>query len=136
MTTDFIHLNKTWNAEPNVPDERIEVHDNYLTLSFLVNPWVYEQYDEGQRVELRFYGCTKWRNGLTNDEGWYKGQCRFSTLAPEWGEFYEITGNRLLKQCPDDWQTITKGIGEKHFLFYLKDSTFECEAVSYEFIQR
>jgi hypothetical protein len=28
--------------------------------------------------------------GRTNDEGWYLGQCRFSKVAPTWGEFYHV----------------------------------------------
>ena len=81
MSTEFIHLNQNWNAEPNAPEERIEVKDNYLSLSFFANPWAYEGFEEGQRLELRFYGCSRWRLGATNDEDWYSGQCRFSKLA-------------------------------------------------------
>jgi hypothetical protein len=39
MNTEFILLNKDWNAEPNAPEENVKVQDNYLSLSFLVNPW-------------------------------------------------------------------------------------------------
>ena len=70
-----------------------------------------------------------------NDEGWYMGQCRFSKLAPEWGEFYEVKGDLLLEKCPNDWKTINTCNGEKHYLFYLRDSMFECDAYKYEFIE-
>lgn len=132
METEFIHLNENWNAEPNAPAEEIEEKDGYLSLRFRVNPWAYEGYEEGAILELRFYGCSEWRNGATNDEGWYFGQCRFSRIAPKWGEFYEVRGNTLLEKCPSDWHRIASEEGEKHFLFYLKDSTFECKANSYE----
>ena len=66
MNTEFILLNKNWNAEPNAPDEKIGVINDYLSLSFLLNPWAYKGYDEA----------------------WYSGQCCFSHLAPAWREFY------------------------------------------------
>jgi len=134
MSTDFIHLNKNWNAEPNAPAEKIEITDEYLSLSFLLNPWEFEGFKEGHRAELRFYGCSKWRLGPTNDEGWYSGQCRFSKLAPSWGEFYEVKGNLPPEQASNEWHDINQGKGNRHFLFYLRDSTFECDAESYEFI--
>ena len=134
METEFIHLNKHWNAEPNDPSEIIEEKAGYLSLRFRVNPWTYEGYSEGQFLELRFFGCTEWRNGPTNDEGWYSGQCRFSKIVPHWGEFYEVRGNTFLDKCPKDWHRIDSEGGEKHFLFYLRDSTFECKANSYELI--
>lgn len=134
MSTEFIHLNKSWNAEPNAPEVTIEENDNSLSLSFNVNPWAYEGFKENERAKIIFHSCSKWRNGQTNDEGWYSGQCRFSNMAPTWGEFYEIKGDLLLEKCPDDWHIIDAGNGHKHFLFYLRDSTFECEADSYDFV--
>ena len=41
--------------------------------------------------------------GPTGDEGWFRGQCRFSKLAPAWGEFYEIQGDLLLDKLDDEW---------------------------------
>ncbi len=57
------------------------------------------------------------------------GQCRFSREAPAWGEFYEVLGDRKLEQCPSDWQRVGESREPgRHFLFYLRDGTFECEA--------
>ena len=135
MTTKFIHLNKEWNAEPNAPHEQVELKENFISLTFYPNPWAYEGFEEGKRVEIRFYGCSRWRLGKTNDEGWFLGRCRFSKIAPKWGEFYEVKGDCLLEECPADWQIIKQEQGSRHFLFYLKDSTFECDAMTYEFIK-
>ncbi|MDH5259261.1 MAG: hypothetical protein OEX07_14700 [Gammaproteobacteria bacterium] len=135
MKTAFVHLNKDWNADPNAPYEHVDVKVEYVDLSFDVNPWIYEGYKEGQRAALRFYGCSRWRLGPENDEEWYGGGCRFSKLAPEWGEFYEVKGNLLLDKCPSDWNYISPIEGNKHYLFYLRDTTFECDANSYEFIE-
>jgi len=72
--------------------------------------------------------------GSTNDEGWLKGQCRFSKLAPGWGEFYEIIGNTLIEECPKDWIEVgSSGSALRHFLFYLRDEQFEAEAESCSF---
>jgi hypothetical protein len=81
---------------------------------------------------LIFEGCWRYRLGRTNDEGWYLGQCRFSRLAPEWGEFYEVSGD-LLDASVKDWVRLSAPPSDptRHFLFYLRDSTFECDAVAY-----
>lgn len=134
METGFIHLNTNWNAEPNAPDEEVYEGPGYISLYFTANPWAYDGFDENQRLELRFHGCSKWRLGETNDEGWYSGLCRFSDKAPQWGEFYEVTGNTLSDNSPNDWQHIEDSTGKKHFIFYLRNNTFECEADSFELI--
>jgi hypothetical protein len=135
MSTEFIHLNKEWNAEPNAPHEKVDVKPGYVELLFFANPWAYEGYEEEQRAALRFYGCSRWRLGSVNDEGWYLGQCRFSKAAPKWGEFYEVKGDLLLDKCPDDWQIVGNGGEKRHFLFYLRDSEFECDAAEYEYVE-
>ncbi len=130
MTTSFIKLNKDWNAEPNAPDPRASVDKGDVVLEFLANSFQFPRFSEGQVLRLRFTRASRYRLGGTNDEGWYRGQCRFSRLAPEWGEFYEVTGDLRLEQCPKDW-IVVAGVsseGLRHFLFYLRDETFECSA--------
>ena len=61
------------------------------------------------------------------------GQCRFSKLAPKWGEFYEIRGDKLDHLIPETWNKTGLPDGLK-YLFYLRDSTFECQANSFEYI--
>jgi len=124
----FVKLNHDWNAEPNDPDEEVSVHGDTVRLSFLLNPWAYEA-QEGQRGRLTFTGSERWRLGPTNDEGWLKGDCRYSASAPEWGEFYEISGLDPLRNQPTDWRDVPSDKpGKRHFLFYLRDNTFECVA--------
>lgn len=128
METKFIKLTDTWNAEPNAPwpDVRVENGDVYLTV--FANPWQFAGFDEEERIEIRFANAARYRLGPTNDEGWYRGQCRFSDVAPEWGEFYEIRGE-LRAELVSDWQHLRQPEQEdRHFLFYLRDSTFECSA--------
>ncbi|MBU3972721.1 MAG: hypothetical protein KKE42_02845, partial [Alphaproteobacteria bacterium] len=88
----------------------------------------------GAEAVLTFAGCTRWRLGLTNDHGWFGGQCRYSGIAPAWGEFYEIVDDDPVRDAPDDWRVegSDKPSG-RHFLFYLRDETFECMADDWRF---
>ncbi len=127
----FTKLNYDWNAEPNDPEEDVCVTSGEVTLSFALNPWAYEA-KEGERVFLNFSGAVKWRLGPTNDEGWYQGQCRYGKLAPQWGEFYEITGPNPLRDLPQDWHEVdSTRPNARHFLFYFRDATFECLAADW-----
>jgi len=100
----------------------------------LLNPFQFADFAEDDEGLLRFMNRSRYRLGSTNDEGWYRGQCRYSRLAPEWGEFYEIAGPDPYLMDPTDW-TIASGVSNplRHFLFYLRDGTFECIAADWTF---
>jgi hypothetical protein len=100
----------------------------------LSEPFGFKQFEEEDVGFLRFHDCLRYRLGPTNDEGWYRGQCRYSRSAPAWGEFYEITGYDFQLNRPTDWVT-TNGSPHpaRHFLFYLRDETFECIASGWSF---
>lgn len=128
MTT-FRQLNAGWNAEPNAPDPRAKVDGQDVVVSFLMNPFQFPEFTVEDIGRLRFYSCSRYRLGRTNDEGWYRGQCRFSKLAPRWGEFYEVGGDLRLSECPSEWVEVVPSSGNlRHFLFYFRDETFECDA--------
>jgi hypothetical protein len=126
--TRFIRLNIDWNAEPNVPSPEVSTDGLKLELRLLVT--APSRRDEvSQAIKLTFADCSRWRLSDVNDEGWYLGQCRYGRSAPAWGHFYEIAGENALRDQPDDWQqTQQPGQGDRHFLFYLRDETFECTA--------
>jgi hypothetical protein len=129
MKARFHHLNEGWNAEPYVPNPGIEIQGQDLVLKFLVNAFQFTEFKEGEFGILRFVHCERYRLGPTNDDGWYSGLCRFSRLAPEWGEFYTVQGEAALLDAPHDWQIIAPATdGGRHFLFYFRDNTFECVA--------
>jgi hypothetical protein len=134
MSTRFVKLNDGWNAEPNAPTPAVSRSNNDVVLEFLLNPHQFKEFSEGDRGQLVFRNCWRYRLGGTNDEGWYRGQCRFSKVAPEWGEFYEVQGDLKLESSPDDWVVLSPEpqAPEKHFLFYLRDETFECDAEAVE----
>jgi hypothetical protein len=129
----FIQLNRGWNAEPNAPEPRTERHGRDMLLFFLLNAFAFKQFSEDDRGIVRFVRCARYRLGGTNDEGWYRGQCRYSDLAPRWGEFYEIVGIDPLRDQPNDWVAIGDSGRARHFLFYFRDTTFECIADDWRF---
>ena len=133
MTT-FRQLNEGWNADPNDPDPKVTVNGPDVVVSFRMNLFLFPQFTADDVGQLRFAACQRYRLGATNDEGWYRGQCRFSKLAPQWGEFYEVNGDLRLTKCPDDWVTLGRAqTSSRHFLFYFRDGTFECDASEWTF---
>ena len=82
MATQFRKLNDGWNAEPNAPDPTVQVDGRDVVLTFLANPFQFPRFAEDQRLRLRFTGGRKYRLGSTNDEGWYRGQCRSAAKHP------------------------------------------------------
>jgi hypothetical protein len=130
--TEFRRLNHGWNAEPNAPDPQVSLNGTDVLLSFFMNSRRFPEFGEDDRGTLGFSGCARYRLGGPNDEGWYRGQCRFSKLAPAWGEFYEIVGDLRLDKGPNDWVWLASDTeAHRHFLFYLRDETFECDALDW-----
>jgi hypothetical protein len=123
----FTRLNEDWNAHPNDAGLNLEQTDETLIARMKPNPYVYRQYEKIPEISVSFEGCTKYRVTPVNDEGWYMGQCRFSGLAPSWGEFYEILGNTRDDMDPTPWINMV-GAGTRHFHFFLKDETLEVKA--------
>lgn len=127
--TIFRQLNDGWNAEPNAPVPNVVIEGRDVVVSFRINHFLFHQFAENDIGRLRFGLCSSYRLGDTNNEGWYLGQCRFSKIAPSWGEFFEISGNTKLSECPSDWIKVgTTSENLRHFLFYFRDETFECVA--------
>jgi len=105
-----------------------------VLLEFYVNPFQFPIFHDEEKGLLRFNTVSKFRLGPTNDEGWYLGQCRYSKIAPVWGEFYELTGLDPLADRPTDWQTLgPQSSNARHFLFYFRDETFEAMAIDWQF---
>ena len=130
MQTVFTTLSKGWNAEPNAPQPSVRIEGTSLFLSFELNAFLFGNFEEGNWAEITFSRCSRYRLGPTNDEGWSRGRCRFSKIASAWGEFYEVAGDLLLEKPGLEWHIacIPPQPDSKHFLFYFRDETFECEA--------
>lgn len=132
----FKQLNDGWNAEPNAPEPRIWVHDTNVVLGFGLNAHQFAEFKEEEKGFLEFKQVSKYRLGSTNDEGWYLGQCRYSGVAPQWGQFYELIGSDAKRDAPVDWRVLNGGQGPRHFLFYFRDQTFEAVAGDWNFSAR
>lgn len=134
MELSFRKLNEGWNAEPNAPWPRVAVSGRDVLLRFLLNPFQFTTFSGEDEGVLRFTNCARYRLGATNDEGWSRGQCRYSKLAPGWGEFYEIAGPDPHLMDPIDWKVASgASTSPRHFLFYFRDETFECLADDWVF---
>jgi hypothetical protein len=129
VPTYFRKLNDGWDAEPNVPEPHVWFNDVVSTLTFFLSPYSQTDVRQYDRGEISFPNCWRYRLGAPNNEGWYRGQCRFRCLAPDWGDFYEVGGD-LLDNGAKDWVLLKSTPSEPahHYLFYFKDETFECDA--------
>lgn len=123
----FKRLNDGWNADPNAPKLQTELQGNTLVVRMKPIPYQPKVYRDIAMIEVCFEGCSRYRLTPINDEGWYCGQCRFSGLAPEWGEFYEIVGNTRDDMELTSWLK-AEGNGTRHFHLYLRDETLEVKA--------
>jgi len=129
MKPTFLKINDGWNAESNAPCPDVRIDGRDLLLSFQLNHLKFPEFNKGDLGILRFENCQRYRLGSMNDEGWYKGQCRYSKLAPAWGEFYLVTGAPKLLEKARDWRAVGAVHGPvHHFLFYFRDNDLECLA--------
>ncbi len=125
---DFVILNDGWNADPNVPHERVEIDGASVRLTFAADTFRLQRQNRS-RHSLLFENVSRWVMHDLNDEGWYLDQCRYGRSAPDWGLFYEIVGEDKDALGAFEWNVIQPGTPvQRHFLFYLRDSTFECFA--------
>lgn len=136
---EFIKLNLGWDAEPNAPMPYIEKDSESLSIKliFFLNAFIHQDIIEGDKAILQFKNCLKFRLGETNDEGFYRGDCRFYKYGVTWGDFYKINESNWKTYFPNDEvivrSTIIDNLNLNHYLFYFRDETFECIAESYKF---
>lgn len=125
-------INKEWNADPNVPNPQIDIFECNLLLSFNMNSYQYNKYNDGDIGFIVFKDVMKYRLGSPNDEGFYRGQFRYDKSQIKWGEFYKIEDSKYNVNFPHDPIIINKHLIGKdnliHYLFFFRDNTFECIA--------
>ena len=135
--TRFYQLNHGWNADPNMPIPWADPDCDDLVLGFHLNSFIYETFELWDKGHIRFHSCPRYRFSDVNDEGWYRGQCRFSKIAPNWDEFYEVKGDFMEDEVHAVWNFQASSLGpQRNFIFYLGDSAFECSAHDWSFDQR
>ena len=134
LKLNFIKQNIDWNADPNAPQVKLNVKDNSVSIEFYANYFVYNQFKEGDKLQLTFINCHKYSFNSMNDEGYYMDQYRYSNKELPWGEFYILNTDWKI-DFPSDYYLISGVVDErnlKHYIFFFKDNTFECVAERYE----
>ena len=104
-----------------------------MVLRFSLNAFQYPSFTDDDHGVIRFITCSRFRLGGLNEDGWRAGECRYSKIAPAWGEFYELIGPDEVSELPTDWVELRDGESLRHFLFYFSDQTFECFAADWMF---
>ena len=130
-------LNYDYDAEPNGPSAHVSVANRNLDLDFFLNHYLWPNLRPEARGRLTFNEVWQYRLGSTNDEGFYRGQCRYSASGIPWGDFYELYDSDWRNTFPNDRICVASDLMNdhelRHFLFYLRDETFECIAKAYSF---
>jgi hypothetical protein len=129
-------LNTNWNADPNDPDPQIKQSEKGVELIVQLNSFIYEHVDHLETGKLEFEEVYAYRLGKCNDEGYYMGQFRYNPEQLPWGQFYELKNSNWQKDLPEDKILLNESLKKnklRHFLFFLKDNTFECLAYDYSF---
>jgi hypothetical protein len=125
---DYIQITKDWNADPVSPEIELKEDGIDLIMNIYLNHFQFDNYQEGDKVKIRFKNCVEYSLNTCNDEGFYYGQYRIKPTELEWGEFYEIKSG-LDRKLPNPVKKIQNDNSDrKHFIFFFKDETFECIA--------
>jgi hypothetical protein len=96
---------------------------------------LYDHIAEDQKGEFNIYNCHKYSFNSCNNEGYYRGQYRYKYTELPWGEFYKLQTNWKTDFHHESIILNNKVKDDKmnHFIFFFRDSTFECVAEDFEF---
>lgn len=132
--TTFEQLNHGWNADPNAAEVQVRVFPPNIAIRFPLNTLQFPQFHPGDEAVLTFHSCLQYRLGPPNDEGFFVlDQSRFRDRGVQWGEFYQVHGSDWRESFPDPIPVSPQPEEAlRHYLFYFKDGTFECLALSYD----
>jgi len=129
-------LNKNYESDPNIAEPIIRLNDNTLDLSFELNHIIFN-FKENQKGHIKFNSCEAFRVGGPNDEGFYLNDGFWNKKKIgeiEWNCFYEVL-NTPLEYIGEFYKTKNfevKYKSLKHYVFFMKEATFECFAESYK----
>ncbi len=134
MNIELKKLNKNYQSDPNIAVPQIQLYEDSLKLSFDLNYFTYP-FDEGQRGIIKFTKCGGFRIGSPNDESFFTdsnslwNKENFPKL--EWDSFYEVIG--ASQSHIDSFYKKSNQIENlNHYVFFMKEATFECLAESFE----
>jgi hypothetical protein len=97
LQTEFTKLNEGWNAEPGAPMPEVRMDGATLVLTFLLNDQLFPQFRDGDRGELIFPNCWRYRLGETNDASRRRHTAKSETRSASctMGSWYSRT-----RTCP------------------------------------
>ena len=136
MNIELKKLNKNYESDPNIAFPNVEVFEDQVKLTFELNYFTFS-FNEEQRGEINFIKCHAFRVGAPNDEGFYLNsnslwnKNNFPNL--QWDCFYEVIG--APENYFDSFNKITTQSDSKnlhHYVFFMKEATFECLAESFK----
>lgn len=129
---DFIKISADWNADPVSPEVDLQVEGNDLVMDTFLNYFAFSEFNEGDKIKIRFKNCSEYSLNTCNDEGYYYGQYRIKQNELPWGEFYELKSGAD-RNLPEPIIKIQEDSQDKrHYIFFFKDETFECLASEFE----
>ncbi len=113
----FQHLNTDWNSEPNAPHVELTVEGKVLRLSFVLNPWAYNAKQGDAKGHWSFRTATAGDGMPLNVMRGFQGRAFIAEKAPEWGEFYEVTGKAwmLMKATGKSFRPMTRMPATSYF---------------------
>lgn len=133
-----------FEAEPNTADPTAKVLDGDVLLTFPLM-------DLEKEGKIIFKECVIYRVGGPNDEGFYgygsdpriENDSLYSKKSfpdLEFGYFYKVSGLDWKKGLLGEGVVVIDGefmnkADLSHFVFFMKDGTFECVAKSYEVLE-
>jgi hypothetical protein len=132
---NFTKLNQNWNADPNAPEVTLLVNGKNVVLEFFLNSFIFGNVAEEDKGRLTFINCHKFSWNTMNDEGYYMGQYRYKHSELPWGDFYFLDTNWQL-DFPESFEILNPApdfTKQKHYIFFLRDNTFECVAENFNF---
>lgn len=135
MNITLKKINTNYGSDPNIAEPVIKLDENNLQLIFPLNYMLFE-FKEGQKAMIEFKNVVAFRCGVPNDEGfdfndskiWNRGNIG----RIDWHSFYEATG--VPNEYFDSFYKINfkDNLKFKHYVFFMKEGTFECLSESYE----
>lgn len=133
----LIKLNKNYQSDPNIAEPKVEIQSDKLALSFELNSFIFS-FKEGQLGKIVFNNCYSYRVGNPNDEGYYLNDNvlwnKNNFPDVEWDCFYQVYDVPVsyfkdFKNLNENQSNSSAGFN--HYVFFMKEATFECLAESY-----
>jgi hypothetical protein len=138
----FVRQANAIEANPNTAEPIVEIVGKDILLTYDLKNW-----SEDESAIIRFHDVLIYRTGDPNDEGFYRGgephivnDSMYSLLSCpdiEFWDFYEVIGfdwksGLVGKQVHVMDQEFQRKTGYRHFVFFMKDGTFECVCQAWE----